>query len=1235
MKTIILFILLITTTFLFAVNNPMSYQNALFDSDAMKYNGEYYFSGNFMAGDMLVSRDLRNWGWRTHVFSYNNSWHTSGGDNDIHAPHLRYHNGIFHYYAHLGVHTGQDGIVHATNNYSPTGTYIEPNTSSPFSQWIDSDTFKDDDGTFTFYSTEITSGEERIYSRPMSDLFNVGSRTELIDPANYWEYGNINEASKVFKYRNRYYMLYNGNLGSDAPYDYAIGCIDASNPTAFNDTPNANTSGKYTSPVLRKTIMNGGNNEISRCGQPWVVDGPNGFEKWVGYFARYDDISSGRIWLAEGNFIDRLYFNGHTLYADGPTHGGSSGYHPPPAHPEYLGLFNGSDGGLPSELTYGAGTWNIVDKELRQTDSSSFRNVIINTNKADNFLVEANIKFLNSSSTRAGIVLFKDGNDWLRVGLDDSANRWYYERNNDGSYDTANYALPAGFNFQVYHKIRLQKNGNTVDIRIDDIPAPTLSSVSINFDGAAQAELFTDDAQAAFDGVVYTIGWDEWNSRVQYWGNSKSGFPQVGTWNYVSAGINSTETNNAKYIFKGDWMEEYEIDVRCTVLNGNANSNRRLGISPAFVDSINYLLAEVDPTTTQLIVKGVTNGVGFAYSPVAITYNPTPGSWNIRAAKLKNKIIIFVNGKELLTANVTYAASQIGLITENQDANFSTILVYETKNKTLPTPWKSTDIGDVKYKGRADFTENFITINASGSDFWHTHDEGHFVYQKIDSDKEIIAKVETLDPASYWSKACVMIRENLSSNSPMAYITLSRLDANNTNSAQFIWRAITGGGTGVLAKDKYRAFPSYIKLTRIRNTFAGYWSADGENWEFIGNTEISMNQICYIGLAVSPNNRDRFNGAVFSDVKVQDIKSDAIAYWRFEEGTNDEKHTGNLDNFYLDSTTNNNHLSSWESGSRPMAINDIPFSTVPQTGSPNTLALDFNPDENLGTFGTQTGGKMIETYMFDTGWSVELSFKLNSFKWQMLLGKDGHPAGTAPPTFFIKASNPTGDKFIDIGFFDNQTNYVATSSITPLELNKWYNLALTFNGGIAKLYIKKETDANYDLENSVTSANPASLGQWAKNWAVGRGMWNGDATDFTDGKIDEIRISNAALAPEQFLGSQNTALPFVNITNNNAEVAYVTSQYTIGGTNNTSVVGTMSWDNNGTGLNGTFAAATVWTVPNIGINVGTNIITVSCTNIYGAVSSDNVTITRQMPEPVIPGLIGLLFIVCFRKIKKI
>ena len=1097
MKKITILFVLLATTFLFAVNNPMSWQNDVYDCDAMKYNGEYYFSGNFLNGDMLISRDLRNWGWRTHVFSYNNSWH-SGTDRDIHGSHMRYENGVFHYYAHLGT---ADGITHATNPVSVLGPYKEPVTSHNFADWIDSDTFKDDDGSFTFYSTKLVDGES-IFSWPMTDLFTLSGGTyQRISPST-GDGSSINEASKVFKYRDRYYMLY--NTYDTTNYDYRIRGVEAGSPITFGN------SGKYADPIIvRKTLD--ATREIVRIGQPWVVEGPNGFERWVGYFAHV--ATSGTI-TEQGQYIDRLYFLGDDLKADAPTHRDSSGYHPPPSKPEYLGLFNETSASLPTNWTLTAGTWSIVDNELRQTTATGFKNVILNHKKADNFLAEANVKIIGSGS-RAGLCVVKDGSDWLRVGFDQTANRWFYQRMNDSTYDTANYALPAGFNYQAYHKIQLQKNGNTVYIKIDDIPSPTLNSISVNFDGAALPELFTDNAQAAFDGVIYTIGWDEWNSRVQYWGPSKSGFPQVGTWNYGSWGIDQLSTNGSSYIFKGDFMDEYEIDARCTVRTANANAGRRVGIVPVAVDASNYMIAEVDPATSQLLVLGKTNNVDFSYSGVSIT---SASAWNIRAVKLKNKVIVFVNGRELLTAYLTYGASQVGLITENQDAIFSTILVYETKDKTLPSPWQETDLGDVKYEGRADFTEGFITINGSGADFWHTGDEGHFVYQQIDSDKEIIAKVEMSDPASYWTwtKACVMIRENLSSNSPMAFIALTKMDANNTNSAQFIWRSFTGAGTGISTIDRYKMFPSYIKLTRIGNTFAGYWSPDGETWTFVGSTDISMSKSCYIGLGYSAQNADRFGGAVFSDVKVQDVSADTIAFWRFENGVNGQKHGAEFDNFYVDSSGNGNHLSSSNSAWRPTAINDLPYAYTLQNDLENTMALDFIPNNGIGTYGAHTGAKMIETYMFDVGWTIECSFKADSYAWQVLIGKDGKPVATHDGTAFcIKLRDDNHQ--LEVFGFDNSTNAFSVQNNEVIELGKWYNLAVTFNGSVLKIYLKEKNDYSYVLKNSVTVSAGISLGQWAHTWTVGRGMWVGNMLDHFDGKIDEIRISNSAISPDNFL----------------------------------------------------------------------------------------------------------------------
>ena len=88
-----------------AVNNPVSYNTDITDCDVFKYNGEYYITGNWLKGDMLRSRDLESWGERRHIFSWNNTWYTptdlGDPDKDIHAGHIRYINGKFHYYTQL------------------------------------------------------------------------------------------------------------------------------------------------------------------------------------------------------------------------------------------------------------------------------------------------------------------------------------------------------------------------------------------------------------------------------------------------------------------------------------------------------------------------------------------------------------------------------------------------------------------------------------------------------------------------------------------------------------------------------------------------------------------------------------------------------------------------------------------------------------------------------------------------------------------------------------------------------------------------------------------------------------------------------------------------------------------------------------------------------------------------------------------------------------------------------
>ncbi|MCK5852995.1 LamG domain-containing protein, partial [bacterium] len=230
------------------------------------------------------------------------------------------------------------------------------------------------------------------------------------------------------------------------------------------------------------------------------------------------------------------------------------------------------------------------------------------------------------------------------------------------------------------------------------------------------------------------------------------------------------------------------------------------------------------------------------------------------------------------------------------------------------------------------------------------------------------------------------------------------------------------------------------------------------------------------------------------------------------------------DDWYWDSTGNSNNLSSYQEASRPTYTDKVPFGEVPVSGITNLLALDFVPFQDLGTFGTNMG-HMINTYPFSSGFTVECMVKFNSYWWQVAVGKDGRPAGSGDPTFHIKSRNDSiADHKIHFGFYDTNTTFIHCMSSFNYNTGEWYYIAAVCDGTQAYLYVKEEADADYELESS----SPTSGGLLITDgtWTVGRGMWEGNPNDFVNGRIDEVRISDTALNPTQFLGYVETFDPY-------------------------------------------------------------------------------------------------------------
>ncbi len=267
----------------------------------------------------------------------------------------------------------------------------------------------------------------------------------------------------------------------------------------------------------------------------------------------------------------------------------------------------------------------------------------------------------------------------------------------------------------------------------------------------------------------------------------------------------------------------------------------------------------------------------------------------------------------------------------------------------------------------------------------------------------------------------------------------------------------------------------------------------------------------------------------------QKTSAETIAYWRFENGEAGVQHTGTNDDFYVDSTANSNAMSNIPTEDAPTATDDIPFSTVPATGEPNTLALDFVPNSVILTQNDITN-KMVDSYVFSNGWTIEATVKFNNLTpgWPVIVGKDGKPGAGAAPPFFLKLIN-LDPPFIQADFFSNDNvehwfdgrNGFGGSGETEIFPDKWYNLAVTYDGSnVAKLYIQEETDIEYELEATSQQSNigPATF-PWDTHWSIGRGVWGDAASDWVDGIIDEVRISDVPLHPTQFVAYTQILIP--------------------------------------------------------------------------------------------------------------
>lgn len=329
-------------------------------------------------------------------------------------------------------------------------------------------------------------------------------------------------------------------------------------------------------------------------GQPNILRGPNGLEWWLIYMSNIND--EGR-----NQQIDRVHFFGDKLVVDGITSAKNSGFHPVPALPRYGDTFDNAEG---------VGAWNGFRSAAWQIDAGEMKALqkadmtLLPEMAASSYLWEVNV---NPATAGAGIIAaFKDNGNYMKIGFDSEKSELLITTVANGKRSEGRRSLYDGFRTDAYHQLRIERDGDDVVLSLDEMRQPGI--ISLGFSEPAIPGVYADASGVTFDGIVYTIGFDDGNDRMNNWNLLAGKLSQIGNGAIAEGKTEAT---------KGTASKRYEFMTQVSGLGNDAVA----GFYPVYVDSRNYIKAVLNAEKRVLQLATVLKGkeVGSSEIPLAVT----------------------------------------------------------------------------------------------------------------------------------------------------------------------------------------------------------------------------------------------------------------------------------------------------------------------------------------------------------------------------------------------------------------------------------------------------------------------------------------------------------------------------------------------------------------------------------------------------------------------------------------